>query len=107
MQYFYIVVYTIVGDDLTMCKVGLNPQQLTKWGRREATKYPERSYKLYRQSITHTSKITFYKQLKSYATEVEHSLKVAKEKGRTDVVAGHPDCIRKDGFIVSVPGFVR
>lgn len=27
MQYFYIV-----GDDLTMCKIGLNPQQLTKWG---------------------------------------------------------------------------
>lgn len=79
MQYFYIVVYTIVGDDLTMCKIGLNPHQLTKWGRREATKYPERSYKLYRQSITHTGKITFYKQLKSYATEVEHSLKVAKE----------------------------
>lgn len=71
--------YTIVGDDLTMCKVGLNPRQLTEWGRREATKYPERSYKLYRQSITHTGKITFYKQLKSYATEVEHSLKVAKE----------------------------
>lgn len=79
MQYFYIVVYTIVGDDLTMCKIGLNPQQLTKWGRKEATKHPERSYKLYRQSITHTGKITFYKQLKSYATEVEHSLKVAKE----------------------------
>lgn len=78
MQYFYIVVYTIVGDDLTMCKIGLNPQQLTKWGRKEATKHPERSYKLYRQSITHTGKITFYKQLKSYATEVEHSLKVAK-----------------------------
>lgn len=35
-----------------------------------ATKYPERSYKLYRQ--THTGKITFYKQLKSYA---KHSLK--------------------------------
>ena len=61
MQYFYIV-----GDDLTMCKIGLNPHQLTKWGR---------SYKLYRQSITQTGKITFYKQLKSYATEVE----VAKE----------------------------
>lgn len=29
------------------------------------------------------------------------------EKGRTDVVAPDPDCIRKDGFIVSVPGFVR
>ena len=37
-------------------------------------------------------------------------LTAAKEKGRTDVVApatGHPDCVRKDGFIVSVPGFVR
>ena len=75
MQYFYIVVYTIVGDDLTMCKIGLNPHQLIEWGRREATKHPERSYKL----ITHTGKITFYKQLKSYATEVEHSLKVVKE----------------------------
>ena len=35
---------------------------------------------------------------------------VAKAKGRTNCVApatGHPDCIRKDGFIVSVPGFVR
>ena len=32
------------------------------------------------------------------------------EEGRTDVVApatGHPDCIRENGFIVSVPGFVR
>lgn len=79
MQYFYIVVYTIV--DLTLCKVGLNPQQLTKWGR---------SYKLYRQSITHTGKITFYKQLKSYATEVEHSLKVAKEGfGKSRIVDNH------------------
>lgn len=34
---------------------------------------------LYRQPITRTGKITFYKQLKSYATEVEHSLKVVKE----------------------------
>ena len=79
MQYFYIVVYTIVGDDLTMCKIGLNPHQLIEWGRREATKHHERSYKLFRQPITRTGKITFYKQLKSYATEVEHSLKVVKE----------------------------
>lgn len=36
-------------------------------------------------------------------------LSAAKAQGRTDVVApatGHPDCVRKDGFIVSVPGFV-
>ena len=37
-------------------------------------------------------------------------LAAAKEKGRTDVVApatGYPDCVRENGFIVSVPGFVR
>lgn len=37
-------------------------------------------------------------------------LAAAKNKGRTDVVApatGHPDCKRENGFIVSVPGFVR
>lgn len=37
-------------------------------------------------------------------------LSAAKAAGRTDCVApatGHPECIRKDGFIVSVPGFVR
>nr|DAU96984.1 MAG TPA: hypothetical protein [Bacteriophage sp.] len=37
-------------------------------------------------------------------------LSAAKAVGRTDCVApatGHPACVRKDGFIVSVPGFVR
>ena len=37
-------------------------------------------------------------------------LATAKSAGRTDCVApatGHPDCVRKDGFIVSVPGFVK
>lgn len=36
-------------------------------------------------------------------------LSALKDK-RADLVApatGHPDCIRKDGFIISVPGFVR
>ena len=79
MQYFYIVVYTIVGDDLTMCKIGLNPHQIIEWGRREATRHPERSYELYRQAITRTGKITFYKQLEPYETKLEHSLKVVKE----------------------------
>ena len=27
--------------------------------------------------------------------------------GKVAPATGHPDCIRKDGFIVSVPGFVR
>lgn len=43
MQYYYIVVYTIVGDDMAMCKIGLNPHQLIEWGRREATRYQERN----------------------------------------------------------------
>lgn len=37
-------------------------------------------------------------------------LSAAKAVGRTDCVApatGHPDCVRKDGIIVSVPGFIR
>lgn len=37
-------------------------------------------------------------------------LAAAKAQGRTDCIApatGHPECVRKDGFIVSVPGFVK
>lgn len=37
-------------------------------------------------------------------------LAAAKAAGRTDCVApatGHPNCVRKDGFIVSVPGFIK
>ena len=36
-------------------------------------------------------------------------LSAAKAAGRSDVVApatGHPDCVRENGFIKSVPGFV-
>lgn len=72
MQYFYIVVYTIVGDDLTMCKIGLNPQKLTKWGRREATKHQDRTYRLYRQSITSTGTLMFYKYLEPYNPTPQH-----------------------------------
>lgn len=69
MQYYYIVVYTIVGDDLTMCKIGLNPHQMVEWGRREATKHPERAYELLRQPITRNGRIFFYKRLKPFTTE--------------------------------------
>ena len=67
MQYYYIVVYTIVGDDMTMCKIGLNPHQMIEWGRREATKHPERTYELFRQPITRTGTLSFYKQLPPFA----------------------------------------
>ena len=70
MQYFYIVVYTIVGDDMTMCKIGLNPHQIIEWGRREATRHPERTYKLFRQPITRTGSLSFYKQLPPFEPKV-------------------------------------
>ena len=70
MQYFYIVVYTIVGDDMTMCKIGLNPHQLIEWGRREATKHPERTYKLFRQSITRLGEVYFYKTLLPFKPKI-------------------------------------
>ena len=69
MQYYYIVVYTIVGDDMTMCKIGLNPHQLIEWGRREATRHPERTYKLFRQPITRTGTLSFYKQLPPFESK--------------------------------------
>ena len=71
MQYFYIVVYTIVGKGLTMCKIGLNPHQIIEWGRREATRHPERSYKLFRQPITRTGVIRYCKDLKPFTKSSE------------------------------------
>lgn len=52
MQYFYIVGYTLIGNDLTLCKVSLNEHTLMSWARREATKYDFRTYELYKQPIT-------------------------------------------------------
>ena len=71
MQYYYIVAYIIVGDDFTMCKVGLNPHQLIKWGRKEATKHPERTYELYRQPITSSGVIKYCKDLAPFAKSNE------------------------------------
>ena len=70
MQYYYIVVYTIVGDDMTMCKIGLNPHQIIEWGRREATRHLERTYRLFRQPITRTGLLSFYKELPPFESKV-------------------------------------
>lgn len=64
MQYFYIVGYTLIGNDLTLCKVSLNEHTLMSWARREAIKYDFRTYELYKQPITRTGKITFVRQIK-------------------------------------------
>ena len=93
MQYFYIVVYTIVGDDLTMCKIGLNPHQLIEWGRREATKHQDRTYRLYKQPITSTGTIMFYKYLEPYNPTLQRlasdfNLEVFKPSRGSDKVIG-------------------
>ena len=68
MQYFYIVVCIIAGNE-EMCRVGLNPYQLTKWGRRLATENPEHTYLMYRQPITLTGHICFYKNLPPFKSK--------------------------------------
>ena len=66
MQYFYIVGYTLIGNDLTLCKVSLNEHALMSWAQREATKHDFRTYVLYKQPITRAGKITFVKQIKPF-----------------------------------------
>lgn len=36
-----------------------------------------------------------------------NNIKYESNNRKSAPATGHPDCIRKDGFIVSVPGFVR
>ena len=69
MQYFYIVVCIIAGNE-EMCKVGLNPYQLTEWGRRLATIHPERTYMMFRQPITQTGFPCFYRHLPPLESKV-------------------------------------
>lgn len=71
MQYFYIVGYMLIGNDLTLCKVGLNEHALMSWARREATKHDFRTYELYKQPITRTGKITFVKQIKPFKKPID------------------------------------
>lgn len=71
MQYFYIVGYTLIGNDLTLCKVSLNGHTLMSWARREAIKYDFRTYELYKQPITRTGKITFVKQIKPFKKPID------------------------------------
>ena len=70
MQYFYIVVYTIVGNDLTMCKIGLNLYKLIDYGRREADRHQERRYIIYRQPKTDDGKISLYCRISPSTTRI-------------------------------------
>ena len=66
MQYFWIVCHDMVGDDFTLDRVFLQPKQAIEWGRRKATQNPDYNYKLYKQPITRTGEITFYKYLRPF-----------------------------------------
>ena len=62
-QCFYLVAYTIVGDDLTPCKIFLQEDQAVKYGRRLATQRLECNVYLYKQEITTPGTLQYVKQL--------------------------------------------
>ena len=66
MQYFWIVCHDMVG---TIDKVFLQPQQAIEWGRRKATQNPDFYYRLFKQPITRTGKITFCKILSPFKSQ--------------------------------------
>ena len=70
MQYFWIVSHDMVGDDLIVDKVFLQPKQAIEWGRREATRHQDYTYKLLRQPITRTGIVSFYKVLPPFKQKV-------------------------------------
>lgn len=65
-QYFYLVVHTVVGDDLSIDKIFLQEHDAIRWGKVLATKNPEYSVGLYRQEIARTATVKFVKNLTAY-----------------------------------------
>ena len=68
-QYFYIVVYSVVGDDMNLGHICLQECDAITFGRRLATRNEDASVYLYKQEITRTGKPVFVKSLRPYKTE--------------------------------------
>ena len=65
-QYFYIVMHSVVGDDMNLDHICLQECDALTFGRRLATKNEDYSVYLYRQLIARTAKVEFVKALKPY-----------------------------------------
>ena len=68
-QYFYIVMHSVVGDDMNLDYICLQECDAITFGRRLATRNEDYSVYLYKQLIARTSKPEFVKPLKPYKTE--------------------------------------
>lgn len=68
-QYFYVVMHSVVGDDMQLDHICLQESDAITFGRRLATKNESYSVYLYKQVIARTGKPEFVKSLKPYKTE--------------------------------------
>ena len=70
-QYFYLIGYSIVGDDLCMDKVFMQKSDAISYGKHLANKNPEFSVILYKQLMSNSSKetIKYVKQIPSTPIE--------------------------------------
>ena len=68
-QYFYVVMHSVVGDDMQLDHVCLQEYDAINFGRRLATRNEDASVYLYKQEITRTGRPEFVKFLRHYKTE--------------------------------------
>lgn len=68
-QYFYIVMHSVVGDDMQLDHICLQECDALTFGRRLATKNEDYSVYLYKQLIARVAKVEFVKTLKPFKTE--------------------------------------
>ena len=68
-QYFYVVMHSVVGDDMQLDHVCLQEYDAINFGRRLATRNEDASVYLYKQEITRTGRPEFVKFLRPYKTE--------------------------------------
>ena len=68
-QYFYVVMHSVVGDDMKLDYICLQESDAITFGRRLATRNEDASVYLYKQEITRTGKPVFVKSLRPYGTE--------------------------------------
>ena len=65
-QYFYIVMHSVVGDDMQLDHICLQECDALTFGRRLATKNEDYSVYLYKQLIARVAKVEFVKVLKPF-----------------------------------------
>ena len=68
-QYFYIVMHSVVGDNMQLDHICLQECDALTFGRRLATKNEDYSVCLYKQTIARVAKVEFVKTLKPFKTE--------------------------------------